>query len=96
MALGGLAFCIVNMLAAYATFAESLAHVEASRVSTALASVPIATLSIVHLGAVWRPQLFTPEPLGTGTVIGALLVVGGSLLTATGPARRRAQAGDGR
>jgi drug/metabolite transporter (DMT)-like permease len=77
--LGALAFCTANMLAAYGTFSEALAHLEASRVSAVLAAVPLATLAVAHLASTWAPRVFTPEPVSATGLVGALLVVTGSL-----------------
>lgn len=79
-------FCIVNMLVSYATFAEALAHAEASRVSAVIASTPLATLAAVHLASLVDPALFTPERVSNAGVAGAALVVAGSLMTSLGKA----------
>jgi drug/metabolite transporter (DMT)-like permease len=83
-ALAGLAFCVVNMLAAYGTFAESLVHWQASRVSALLTVVPLATLAMVALATRAMPTLLAPEPITMVGVVGACLVVTGSLFTALG------------
>lgn len=77
--LGALAFCIANMLIAYGTFAEALAHLEASRVSAVLAIVPLTTLVAIRAAQAATPTLVGPEPLGWLGVVGAVLVVAGSL-----------------
>ena len=83
-ALGGLLFCVINMLAAYGTFAEALVHWEASRVSALLTVVPLATLAMVALSARVMPDLLAPEPITGVGIAGACLVVVGSLFTALG------------
>jgi drug/metabolite transporter (DMT)-like permease len=82
--LGALAFCVVNMLVAYGTFAESLAHLEASRVSAILAMVPLATLLSLRVAESVAPGLVGHEAISVTGVIGACLVVAGSLTAALG------------
>jgi drug/metabolite transporter (DMT)-like permease len=82
--LGALAFCIINMLVAYGTFAESLAHLEASRVSAILAMVPLATLLSLRVAESLAPGLVGHEAISSTGVVGACLVVSGSLTAALG------------
>lgn len=82
--LAALVFCIVNMLIAYGTFAEALAHLEASRVSALLAIVPLSTLAAIWAARLVMPTLVAPEPLTPLAVVGAGLVVAGSLAAALG------------
>lgn len=82
--LAALVFCIFNTLLAYGTFAEALAHWEASRVSAVLAVVPLATLAMIELSETLIPALITPEPITVAGLAGACLVVSGSLMTALG------------
>ncbi|MEO6028187.1 MAG: DMT family transporter [Candidatus Binatia bacterium] len=79
-----LVFCIVNMLASYGAFAEALAHLEASRVSAVLAIVPLSTLGAIWVARLVIPTLVAPEPLTPLAVLGAGLVVAGSLAAALG------------
>jgi len=81
--LWALAFCIANMLIAYGTFVEALVHLEASRVSAVLAIVPLSTLAAIWVARIAIPSLVAPEPLTSVAVMGAALVVGGSLVAAT-------------
>lgn len=81
---GMLIFSGFNTLIAYGAFAEALAHWEASRVSAVLALTPIITL-----GSVWGfsrllPHLLEPDAMTGVGVVGALLVVSGSLSIALG------------
>lgn len=82
-----LAFCTANMLLSYATFSEALAHVEASRVSAVLAAVPLGTLAAVHAASTFAPSVFAPEPVTGRGLVGAAMVVGGSLMAALGKRR---------
>ena len=76
---GLLIFCGLNTLIAYGSFAEALAHIEASKVSAILALTPLITVATVH--AIPFSGLVV-EPLGPLTVIGAILVVLGTMVTA--------------
>jgi drug/metabolite transporter (DMT)-like permease len=88
-----LAFCALNTLAAYGFYAESLNHWEASRVSAVLTIVPVLTLCFSALGALWFPAFVRAESLDALMVLGAFLVVGGSMLVALwkGPAKKQAE-----
>ncbi|MFN2377676.1 MAG: DMT family transporter [Candidatus Binatia bacterium] len=79
-----LVFCMVNMLLSYASFSEALAHLEASRVSAIIAAVPLGTLAAVHAASLAAPAVFSAEPITLLGVVGAALVVGGSLMTSLG------------
>ena len=81
---GALVFCTANMLISYASFSEALAHMEASRVSAILAMVPLGTLAAVHVASVVVPSVFRAEPITGLAVVGAMMVVGGSLMTSLG------------
>jgi drug/metabolite transporter (DMT)-like permease len=76
-----LVFCCANMVLSYASFSEALAHVEASRLSALLASVPLGTLAAVHAASLLAPSLFAPEAVTVTGIIGAALVVCGSLMS---------------
>jgi drug/metabolite transporter (DMT)-like permease len=74
-----LAFCGLNTIIAYGCFAEALMHIEASRVSATIAVTPLLTVGIVQ----FIPMVgVAVEPLGIISVLGALLVVIGSITTA--------------
>ncbi len=79
-----LLFCGLNTLIAYGAFAESLEHWEASRVSAVLALAPIITLIAVDMVALLFPLLIKPEHLTILAIIGAILVVTGSMMIALG------------
>lgn len=82
--LGMLLFCGLNTLIAYGAFAEALEHWEASRVSAVLALAPIVTLLSVEAVSSLMPNLIAPEPLTILGVVGAILVVAGSMAIALG------------
>ena len=83
-----LLFCGFNTLIAYGCFSEALVHIEASRVSAVIAITPIITLSTVQL--ISFPGI-TAEPLLLVTILGAICVVSGSIVTATAKDNARAK-----
>lgn len=83
-----LAFASLNTVFAYGAFAEALDHWEASRVSAIIALTPLLTLGFMGLIGPLGGAL-TPEPLNGLSVLGAILVVGGSVLAALLGRRRR-------
>lgn len=85
--LGMLVFCALNTLVAYGAFAEALAHWEASRVSAVLALTPLVTLISVWAVSCVMPTLIAPESLTVLGLVGAVLVVSGSIAIALGKNR---------
>ncbi len=76
-----LLYCSINTLVAYGAFAEALAHWQASRVSTVLATTPLLCLgAVAATHALWPAQI-APEHVGWLGLFGALLVVAGSALS---------------
>ncbi len=80
--LGLLAFTALNTTIAYGAFAEALAHWEASRVSAVLALTPLATIGFGMTASHLYPEWFDSDPVGVWGVVGAVLVVAGSVATA--------------
>ncbi|MHC5671692.1 DMT family transporter [Nostoc sp.] len=80
--LGMLIFCALNTLIAYGAFAESLEHWEASRVSAVLALAPIVTLILLGVLSIIAPSLTSLEHLTFTAILGAGLVVTGSVAIA--------------
>lgn len=78
--LGLLAFCALNTLVAYGCFSEALDHLEASRVSLVVAVTPLVTLAAAAAGATLFPRFVSPEKLNLASLLGAFLVVAGSML----------------
>lgn len=76
---GLLAFCGLNTLVAYGAFAEAMVHLEASRVSAIIALGPLVTVTIVQLVPIAG---VSPEPLGIISLVGAAMLVAGSITTA--------------
>ncbi len=87
--LGMLIFCALNTVIAYGAFAESLEHWEASRVSAVLALAPIVTVVSVWAVSFIAPTLIAPERLTALELVGAVLVVSGSMAIALGKSSKR-------
>jgi drug/metabolite transporter (DMT)-like permease len=79
-----LIFCALNTLIAYGAFAEALEHWEASRVSAVLALAPIVTLISVAVVSVIAPNWIPLEHFSFIAILGAGLVVTGSVAIALG------------
>ncbi|KGJ86596.1 DMT family transporter [Colwellia psychrerythraea] len=77
-----LLFCGANTLVAYGAFAEALEHWEASRVSATLAITPLLTLIFMQMTNYILPGAIDNEPLNTMSIIGAVILVIGSGVTA--------------
>jgi drug/metabolite transporter (DMT)-like permease len=84
-----LVFCCTNTVIAYGAFAEALRHWEASRVGATLTLTPLFTMVTMWILERTVPGLVKPEHLNTLSVLGALIVIGGSMLCALGTARVR-------
>jgi drug/metabolite transporter (DMT)-like permease len=84
-----LLYACLNTLIAYGCFAEALAHWEASRVSAVLAITPLMTIAVMRMLTGLYPELISAEPLDGLSLIGAVVLVFGSVLTATRRAPRR-------
>lgn len=77
-----LAFCCLNTLIAYGAFAEALERWEVSRVSAVTMVAPLVTIASSWLIERFVPGLLAPVRLDVLSLIGALLVVGGSAMCA--------------
>ena len=87
--LGMLAFCCANTVIAYGCFAEALEHWEVSRVSAVVTLAPIVTVLGMQ-GAAWLwPAGVRAESLSGWNLLGASLVVAGSMTTALAAQPRR-------
>jgi drug/metabolite transporter (DMT)-like permease len=86
---GMLVFCCANTVIAYGCFAEALAHWEVSRVSAVVTLAPIVTVLGMQ-GAAWLwPTGLPAESLSGWNLLGASLVVAGSMTTALAAQPRR-------
>ena len=81
-----LAFACVNTVFAYGAFAEALKHWEASRVGATLTLTPLFTMAAMWALEHFAPGFVKPEQLNVLSVVGALVVIGGSMLCALGTA----------
>ena len=81
-----LGFCCLNTLVAYGCFAEALNLWDASKVSAVLALAPLFTISSLKLTVYFYPAYEFSDRLSLLSIIGALLLVAGSVLTALIPA----------
>lgn len=77
-----LIFCCINTLIAYGCFAEALEHWEASRVAAVLAITPLFTLIFAFITNQIFPDYLVLEKINMLSIIGAVILVGGSLMTA--------------
>jgi drug/metabolite transporter (DMT)-like permease len=91
--LGMLAFCCANTVIAYGCFAEALEHWEVSRVSAVVTLAPVVTLLGVEAAAWLWPAQAPAELLSGWNILGALLVVAGSMTAALGARASRPPAG---
>ena len=85
-----LAFSTFNTLGAYGCFAEALQHWEASRVSAVIALTPLVTIAAVLAFAALWPGTGMAEGLDGIGLVGGLVVVVGSVMTALGTRGGRA------
>lgn len=79
-----LLFCAFNTLVAYGCFAEALDHWEASRISMVLATIPLITVVAMKICFALFPEYVQPEHLNFFSIVGACVVVVGSVLCALG------------
>ena len=77
-----LAYCCLNGVIAYGSFAESMSHLEVSRVSAVLATTPLFTPIFSELAARQWPDRVAREGLDWLQLAGGLLVAAGSVLAA--------------
>lgn len=83
-----LLFASLNTVIAYGAFAEALNHWEASRVSATVALAPLLTYAaMIFLGAT-VPGFTLTEPVDALRLLGAAVVVTGSVMTALGGRQR--------
>src|SRR5262245_608035 len=82
-----LVFSCANTVIAYGAFAEALKHWEASRVGATLTLTPLFTMITMWILEHAAPGLVKPEQLNTLSVLGAMVVIGGSMLCALGTAK---------
>jgi drug/metabolite transporter (DMT)-like permease len=76
---GSLLFAALNTLGAYGCFAAALEHWPASRVSAVLALTPLTTLAVGVGASRVVPALVVREHVSATSLLGAVLVVAGSM-----------------
>ena len=79
-----LGYCVANMLISYTCFAEALQHWESSRVSTVVCTSPLLTLAWSYVAATVWPGRIMPDQINTIGLLGAVVVVTGSMLCSFG------------
>ena len=85
-------YCALNTLIAYGCFAESLNHLEASRISAVLALTPLGTFAFVAPVDRFYPNVLPTERLNWVSLTAAGLVVVGAMVTSlTGQGTVRAR-----
>jgi len=77
-----LAFCCANTLIAYGAFGEALHHWDVSRVSAVISTAPLFTIASMWLVERLGWELMAPEGLNAASIVGALAVVAGSMISA--------------
>lgn len=82
-----LLLCALNTLLGYGAFAAALEHIEASRVSAVLATMPIITLVLALVCAPLLPAWVVAEQVTALTLVGAGAVVAGALAVSLGGRR---------
>ncbi len=87
--LGLLAFCCLNTIVAYGCFAEALNLWDASKVSATLALAPLFTIGTLKLIVFFNPDYAFSDRLSWLSIVGALLLIVGSALTALMPVLRQ-------
>lgn len=84
-----LAFCCLNTLVAYGSFAEAMNLWDASKVSATLALAPLFTIGSLKLIVFLNPAYAFSDRLSALSLAGAGLLVLGSVLTALVPVLRQ-------
>ena len=81
---GLLIFSALNTTVAYGAFAEALHHWEATRISAVIAVTPLLTILFNQLAHRSFPHIFESDSVSLPAMLGAALVVVGSIITALG------------
>lgn len=83
-----LLFCCLNTFVAYGAFTEAMRVWYASRVSAVIATAPVFTFLSVAVAEQLYPGSFEQPPLGPLAILGAIMVIGGSVMAALGRSSR--------
>ncbi len=76
--------CGLSTLISYGAFAESLAHWDASKISAVQSLTPVITIATSWLISALWPTVMAPAQLGLTALMGAGLVIAGSIAIALG------------
>ncbi|MBW8191561.1 DMT family transporter [Neiella marina] len=82
-----LIFCCLNTVIAYGAFAEAMAHWQSSKVSAVLAITPLVTIVTIDFLALVLPEHYQTLHLNALAMIGAGMVIIGSIVAALGKRR---------
>ena len=82
-----LAACAVSTLISFMAYSTSMRHLETSRVSVVTATAPLFTISAMFVLALLAPDRFQAESLNALSLVGAAMVVVGSMLSTLGASR---------
>ncbi len=83
-----LAFCSLNTVVAYGSFAEAMRHWEASRISAVIALSPLLTILFAQLFDALPTGYRSEETIDAISLGGAILVLSGSAVCALGGSRK--------
>lgn len=76
-----IALCSLITVSSFGSFSEALDHLEISRISAILACIPLITIASMKIISALVPGFIQSEPLNALSIIGALLVVTGSMVS---------------
>jgi drug/metabolite transporter (DMT)-like permease len=79
-----LVYCCLNTLIGYGAFTEAIRNWEASRVSAVLSLTPLVTLASAEIFSRLVPEHVQPEGITWLSLVGALIAISGSAMTALG------------
>lgn len=82
-----LLFGCLNMVVGYGAFTEAMQVWQAAKVGAVIALAPVITIVCMPLAVWWWPQHYMSSQLNQWSYIGAVLVVGGSILSSLGKRR---------
>ncbi|MDC8830990.1 DMT family transporter [Alteromonas gilva] len=83
-----LLFCCLNTFIAYGAFTEAMRVWYASRVSAVIATAPVFTFISMASAEALFPGRFEQPPLGPLAIVGAAMVISGSVMAALGRGKR--------
>ena len=83
-----LTFCCLNTFIAYGAFTEAMRVWYASRVSAIIATAPVFTFISMAIAEVFFPSSFEQPTLDAVAILGATMVISGSIMAALGRGKR--------